>query len=189
MGFTSEVTRIPGVLLLTPTLIADERGFFFEVYKQSAFRDLGIDAPFVQENHSRSAHGTLRGLHYQRDPMAQGKLVRTIAGEIFDVAVDLREGSPTYRNWVGVRLSAADHRSLYVPPGCAHGFCVISADAEVEYLTTREYAPEHEEGVLWSDPAIGITWPIADPILSRRDQTWPLLARRATGSSTTSGRT
>jgi dTDP-4-dehydrorhamnose 3,5-epimerase len=88
-----------------------------------------------------------------------------------------------------VRLSAADHRSLYVPPGCAHGFCVISADAEVEYLTTREYAPEHEEGVLWSDPAIGITWPIADPILSRRDQTWPLLARRATGASTTSGRT
>ena len=187
MGFTAEVTRIPGVLLLTPAVIADERGLFFEVYKQSAFRDLGIDVTFVQENHSQSTRGTLRGLHFQRDPMAQGKLVRVVAGEIFDVVVDVRESSPTYGQWVGIQLVAAEHRSLYVPPGCAHGFCVVSAEAEVVYLTTREYAPEYEDGILWSDPALGITWPVEEPILSRRDQDWPPLAR-ASRASTTSGR-
>ena len=175
MPFTAELTNIPGVLIVVPAIVADDRGFFMETYKESSFRALGIDVPFVQENHSRSVRHTLRGLHYQREPAAQGKLVRAVAGAIFDVAVDLREGSPTRHRWVGVELSAADHRSLYVPPGCAHGFCVLSPEAEVVYLTTREYAPEHEGGILWSDPSLAIAWPTSEPLLSPRDQRWPLL--------------
>jgi dTDP-4-dehydrorhamnose 3,5-epimerase len=177
MPLTFEATDLPGVLLIVPKVFADDRGFLMETYKRSEFERVGLDVPMLQENHSRSTQGTLRGLHYQREPKAQGKLVRVVLGEIFDVAVDIRRGSPTFRRWVGVSLSAANRRAMYIPPGFAHGFCVTSAEAEVIYKTTEEYAPDHEEGIRWDDPAIGIAWPIAAPTLSPRDQRWPSLAQ------------
>ena len=177
MPLTFESTDIPGVLIVEPRLFADDRGFLMETYKRSEFQAAGIDVPLVQENHSRSTAGTLRGLHYQRDPKAQGKLVRVVLGEIFDVAVDIRAGSPTFGRWVGLMLSAANRKSIYVPPGFAHGFCVLSPDAEVIYKTTEEYAPQLEEGILWNDPALAIAWPIDNPTLSPRDRGWPALAR------------
>jgi dTDP-4-dehydrorhamnose 3,5-epimerase len=177
MPLTFAPTDIPGVLIVEPKVYADGRGFLMETYKRSEFLAAGIDVPLVQENHSRSTAGTLRGLHYQRDPKAQGKLVRVVVGEIFDVAVDIRDGSPTYGRWVGVTLTAANRRSLYVPAGFAHGFCVMSDEADVIYKTTEEYAPEHEHGLLWNDPALGIAWPISDPTLSPRDERWPALKR------------
>jgi dTDP-4-dehydrorhamnose 3,5-epimerase len=177
MPVSFESTDLPGVVLVVPKVFADDRGFFMETFKRSEFERAGLDLPFVQENHSRSSAGTLRGLHYQREPKAQGKLVRVVLGEIFDVAVDIRQGSPTFGRWVGVRLSAENRLSIYVPPGFAHGFCVTTAEAEVIYKTTEEYAPEHEEGIRWDDPSLGIAWPVANPTLSPRDQRWPSLAR------------
>lgn len=177
MPSTFVPTELPGVIIVEPKVYADDRGFLMETYKQSEFHAAGIDAPLVQENHSRSSQGTLRGLHYQRDPKAQGKLVRVVLGEIFDVAVDIREGSPTFGRWIAVTLSAENRRSLYVPPGFAHGFCVLSPDADVIYKTTEEYAPAHEHGIPWNDPALGIRWPIAEPTLSPRDQRWPPFGR------------
>src|SRR5262249_86901 len=132
MPFTFTQTDLPGVVLIEPRVFGDHRGFFLESYRQSDFRTAGVDATFLQENHSRSSRGTLRGLHYQRAPFGQGKLVRVILGEVFDVAVDVRQGSSTFGRWVGVSLSASNRRSLYIPPWCAHGFCVVS-DAEVIY--------------------------------------------------------
>src|SRR5262245_43122833 len=149
MPFTFTTTDLPGVLLIEPRVFGDNRGFFLESYKQSDFEHAGLDASFVQENHSRSGSGIVRGLHYQRPPFAQGKLVRAILGEIFDVAVDIRRGSPTFGKWVGVTLSAANRRSLYIPPWCAHGFCVVSEHAEVIYKTTTEYRPDYEHGIRW----------------------------------------
>jgi dTDP-4-dehydrorhamnose 3,5-epimerase len=175
MPFTFEPTSLPGVLIVTPRVFADDRGFFMETYKQSEFQAMGLTAPLVQENHSRSTRGTLRGLHYQRAPKAQGKLVRVVRGEIFDVAVDIRRGSATFGQWVGVSLSAENRRSVYVPPGFAHGFAVSSADAEIIYKTTEEYAPELEQGIRWDDPTLAIAWPVTSPILSGRDQQWPSL--------------
>lgn len=175
MPFTFVPTGIAGVVIAEPRLFIDDRGFFMETFKRSEFEAAGVDAPLVQENHSRSARGTLRGLHYQRPPKAQGKLVRVIAGEIYDVAVDIRDGSPTFGEWVGVTLSAENRRLLYVPPGCAHGFCVVSDAADVIYKTTEEYAPELEYGLAWDDPALAIPWPVATPILSARDRRWPPL--------------
>jgi dTDP-4-dehydrorhamnose 3,5-epimerase len=177
MPVSFEPTDLPGVLLVVPKVFADDRGFFMETFKRSEFERAGLDIPFVQENHSRSTAGTLRGLHYQREPRAQGKLVRVVLGEIFDVALDIRQGSPTFGRWVGVTLSAENRVSIYVPPGFAHGFCVTSAEAEVIYKTTEEYAPEYEEGIRWDDPALAITWPVTTPTLSPRDQRWPSLAR------------
>ena len=170
----SEIERLalPGVILLRPRVIGDERGFLLETYRQSELEALGIPQPFVQENHSRSVRGSLRGLHYQRGVYGQGKLVRVVAGEIFDVAVDIRPDSPTRGHWVGVVLSAENRAGLYVPPWCAHGFCVTSDYAEVIYKATAEYAPDSEDGVMWNDPALGITWPIDAPILSERDRRW-----------------
>jgi dTDP-4-dehydrorhamnose 3,5-epimerase len=173
MPFTFEPTDLPGVLLITPRVYADARGFLMETYKRSEFEAGGLDVPLVQENHSRSSQGTLRGLHYQRAPKAQGKLVRVAVGEIFDVAVDIRRESPTFGKWVGAMLSASNRVSIYIPPGFAHGFCVTSAEAEVIYKTTEEYAPELEYGIRWDDPAIGIAWPVTSPTLSERDQKWP----------------
>ena len=178
-----EPTGIPGVVLVTSKVMADERGFFREAFKRSSFRDLGIDVPVAQINHSRSARGTLRGLHFQRQPRAQGKLVQVVAGEIYDVAVDIRPESPTFLRWIGVRLTAADHRSIYVPPGCAHGFCAVSPDAEILYLATDEYAPDHEGGLRWNDPVLGIDWPVENPLVSMRDRHWPLLGDAATATS------
>lgn len=173
MPFTFEPTRIPDVVRIVPKVFADDRGFLMETYKRSEFERLTSGVPLVQENHSGSTEGTLRGLHYQREPKAQGKLVRVVVGAIFDVAVDIRESSPTFKQWVAVTLSAENRESLYVPPGFAHGFCVLSGRAEVIYKTTEEYAPELERGIPWNDPALAIVWPIANPILSPRDERWP----------------
>jgi dTDP-4-dehydrorhamnose 3,5-epimerase len=173
MPFTFAPTDLPGVVLITPRVFGDARGFFMETYKRSEFEAAGLAIPLAQENHSRSSAGTLRGLHYQREPKAQGKLVRVLSGEIYDVAVDIRRESPTFGRWLGITLSAENRQAIYVPPGFAHGFCVTSPDAEVIYLTTEEYAPELEHGIPWNDPSLNIAWPITSPILSPRDTQWP----------------
>jgi len=173
MPSTFESTALAGVIIIVPKLFGDARGFLMETFKRSEFEAAGLPVTLVQENHSLSSAGTLRGLHYQRDPKAQGKLVRVIRGEIFDVAVDIRSGSPTYSQWVGVALSDSNRKSIYIPPGFAHGFCVVSPEAEVIYKTTEEYAPDHEHGIRWDDPALGITWPVTSPNLSERDKHWP----------------
>jgi dTDP-4-dehydrorhamnose 3,5-epimerase len=162
-------TRLPGVLLIEPRVFGDSRGFFFESWNEREFERAGIRARFVQDNHSRSGKGVLRGLHYQiRQP--QGKLVRIIEGEIFDVVVDLRRSSSTFGKWEGVRLSARSKNMLWVPVGFAHGFCVLSDFAEVLYKATDFYAPEHERSIMWNDPDIGINWPLsAAPLLSPKD--------------------
>ena len=164
-------SALPDVLILEPKLFGDARGFFFESYNRRAFHDAtGLDVDFVQDNHSRSAQGVLRGLHYQIEH-AQGKLVRVVAGAVFDVAVDIRKSSPTFGRWVGVELSAANKKMVWIPPGFAHGFLVLSADAEFLYKTTDYYAPSHERTIAWNDPQIGIAWPLAGaPLLSAKDQ-------------------
>jgi dTDP-4-dehydrorhamnose 3,5-epimerase len=162
-------TRIPDVILIEPKVFADPRGFFFESFQKQRFIEAGIAFDFVQDNHSSSERGVLRGLHYQIR-QAQGKLVRVIAGEIFDVAVDIRRSSPTFGQWVGDLLSAENHRMLWVPPGFAHGFYVTSERAEVLYKATDYYAPQWERSLLWNDPALGITWPLqGTPTLSAKD--------------------
>lgn len=161
---------IPDVLLLEPKVFGDERGFFFESYNRKAFQAAtGLDVDFVQDNHSRSARNVLRGLHYQiRQP--QGKLVRVIEGEVFDVAVDIRRSSPTFGRWVGEVLSAQNKRQLWIPAGFAHGFAVLSETAEFLYKTTDYWAPEYERSIIWNDPGIGIEWPItAPPVLAAKD--------------------
>ena len=162
-------TEIPDVIIVEPDVHKDPRGFFLETYHVEKYRGGGIDALFVQDNHSRSVAGTLRGLHLQRR-RPQGKLVRVIEGQIFDVAVDVRVGSPTFGRWVGATLSADNFHQIYVPPGFAHGFCVLSPIAQVEYKCTDLYDQADEVGVAWNDPALGIAWPVTNPILSARDQ-------------------
>lgn len=169
-----EPTAIPGVIRVEPRVLRDTRGFFLESYHVQRFADAGIGARFVQDNHSYSARGTLRGLHMQRE-FAQGKLVKCIAGEIFDVAVDVRRGSPTFGRWVGETLSAENFRQLWIPPGFLHAFCVVSETAQVEYKCTELYHPEDEVGVIWNDPDLGIVWPIAAPVLSAKDAALPQL--------------
>jgi dTDP-4-dehydrorhamnose 3,5-epimerase len=173
MPFRFSKTEIDGVVLIQPEVFEDRRGFFMETYKESAFAAAGLTEPFIQENQSRSKEGTLRGLHYQIEPKAQGKLVRVISGEIYDVAVDIRQASATYGKWVAYTLSAENRSLLYIPPGCAHGFCVVSSDAEVIYKMTNEYAPDYERGIPWNDRSLNISWPIKDPIISDRDGKWP----------------
>ncbi|MDB5961514.1 MAG: rfbC [Massilia sp.] len=170
-------TSIADVVILEPTVFGDERGFFFESFNERKFRELtGVDAAFVQDNHSKSAKGVLRGLHYQLQ-QTQGKLVRVVAGAVFDVAVDIRKSSPTFGKWVGVELSSDNKRQLWVPPGFAHGFVTISENAEFLYKTTDYYAPEYERAILWNDPAIGIDWPLDEaPQLSGKDKAGKLLA-------------
>jgi dTDP-4-dehydrorhamnose 3,5-epimerase len=168
-------TELPDVLVIEPNVHVDGRGFFLETYHADRYREHGIAAPFVQDNHSRSAARTLRGLHLQLH-RPQGKLIRVIEGEIFDVAVDVRRGSPTFGRWVSVRLSAENFTQCYVPPGFAHGFCVLSPVAQVEYKCTDLYDAQSEVGVAWDDPALGIAWPVANPVLSIRDSRHPTLA-------------
>jgi len=175
MPFTFSGTDIQGVIVIDPKVILDDRGFFMETYKKTDYEKAGIPDYFVQENHSLSSKGTLRGLHYQKDPKAQGKLVRALKGEIFDVAVDIRQQSPTYGKYVTANLSETNRRMLYVPTGFAHGFCVLSEQAEVCYLTTEVYAPEQDRGIIWNDPEIGIKWPINNPVLSPKDLKHPTL--------------
>ena len=170
-------TALPEVLIIEPKVFGDQRGFFFESFNQKAFNDAtGLEAKFVQDNHSRSTKGVLRGLHYQIQ-QPQGKLVRVVRGAVFDVAVDLRKASPNFGRWVGVELSEDNHRQLWVPPGFAHGFLVTTDSADFLYKTTEYYAPEFERCVAWNDPAIGVAWPLAGnaPQLSVKDQAGVLL--------------
>lgn len=177
MPFRFHRLEIPDLILIEPVVFGDNRGFFLEFYKRSDFFKAGITEEFVQDNHSSSLRGVLRGLHFQKEPEAQGKLLRCIRGEIFDVAVDIRRDSPTFGRWVSVILSEDNKKMLYIPPGFAHGFQVISERAEVLYKTTREYSPEHESGIIWNDPDLKIDWPIKEPILSKRDREWPSLRK------------
>lgn len=171
---TFHPTALDGVLLIEPVVFRDTRGFFLETWHAGKYAAAGLDVRFVQDNHSKSQRGTLRGLHAQRrNP--QGKLVRAVEGEIFDVAVDVRRGSPTFGKWVGEVLTAENFRQLYVPPGFVHGFCVLSETAQVEYKCTALYDPADELAVVWDDPEIAIVWPIAEPLLSAKDRTAPRL--------------
>jgi dTDP-4-dehydrorhamnose 3,5-epimerase len=175
MPFRFARTAIPEVIVIDPPVFSDHRGFFMETYKRSEFAANGIFETFVQSNNSKSSKGILRGLHYQKHPKAQAKLVRALSGEIYDVVVDLRHGGPTYGKWIAQILSPENKKMLYVPTGFAHGFYVISAEAEVQYMATEEYAPDHETGIIWNDPDLSIDWPITDPELSTRDRAWPRL--------------
>lgn len=174
-------TQIPAVKIIEPAVFGDARGFFFESFNQSKFNQaVGYDVEFVQDNHSRSAKGVLRGLHYQLPPHPQGKLVRCVVGEVFDVAVDIRKSSPTFGQWVGVHLSAENKRQLWIPPGFAHGFLTLSEHAEFLYKTTDYWAKECEQAIIWNDPSIGIQWPEFDgqPLLSDKDQQAPKLSEQ-----------
>jgi dTDP-4-dehydrorhamnose 3,5-epimerase len=166
--------ELPEVLIIEPDVYSDARGFFLETYHAERYRAHGIEGPFVQDNHSRSVAGTLRGLHLQVG-RPQGKLVRVISGAIYDVGVDVRRGSPTFGQWVGITLSAENFRQCYIPGGFAHGFCVLSPVAEIEYKCTDLYEPASEVGIAWDDPALAIAWPIASPLLSERDRRHPTL--------------
>jgi dTDP-4-dehydrorhamnose 3,5-epimerase len=168
-------TRLNGVVLIEPDVYGDPRGFFLEYFNQPRFRADGLDLSCQQLNHSHSARGVLRGLHYQL-LQPQGKLVQVISGEVFDVAVDIRTGSPSFGQWVGEVLSADNHRQLYIPPGFAHGFCVLSDTADFLYLCTDVYRHDDQHGVAWNDPALNIDWPGGPFSLSDQDQAWPLLA-------------
>lgn len=178
MPFTFTPTRLSGVMLIEPQAFGDARGFFLESYKQSDFVAAGIEASFVQDNHSKSSAGVLRGLHYQLPPKAQAKLVRCTHGRILDVAVDIRQASPTFGQWVAEELSEENRRMLYIPEGFAHGFLVLSDSAELLYKTSNEFAPELDRGLLWNDPALGIEWQglTAPPLVSEKDARQPLLA-------------
>ena len=161
--------ELAGLLLLKPKVFSDERGFFLESYHEPRYRAAGIDVSFAQDNHSRSRQGTLRGLHYQSTP-GQAKLVRVSSGRIFDVSVDIRPGSPTFGRWHGVYLDSEQHHQIYIPVGFAHGFCVTSESAEVQYKCSNPYDAATESTISWNDPEIGVKWPAVDPILSARDQ-------------------
>lgn len=169
-------TKLEGLYIIEPTIHEDNRGFFMESYSNITFSKMGFDSIFIQDNHSLSvSSGTLRGLHYQLNPKAQTKLVRVLSGAIYDVVVDIRKNSSTFGNWVGVLLSEENKRQLIVPKGFAHGFCTIVPNTQVLYKVDEYYSPEHDKGILWSDPAIGIEWPISRPLLSSKDQQLPLL--------------
>ena len=173
MPFKFKKLKIPDVILIEPIVFADERGFFIETFKTSDFKANNISYEFVQDNHSKSRKGVLRGLHYQLKPMEQGKLVRCIKGKIWDVAVDIRKGSPWYGKWVGVELSEENKLMLWIPPGFAHGFVALE-DAEVIYKCTKEYAPQYERGIIWNDPELAIHWPIKNPILLSKMQIYQI---------------
>lgn len=173
MGVRRLPTRIPDLVLIEPDAHGDERGFFVETFRESWLDELGLGVSFVQQNHSRSVGPVLRGIHMQR---GQAKLVRCARGRIWDVAVDLRPDSPTYKGWEGYELDDRSHRQLFIPDGFGHGFCVLGDDADVAYSLSSYYDPELESGVAWDDPEIGIEWPLADPVLSERDRSAPRLA-------------
>jgi dTDP-4-dehydrorhamnose 3,5-epimerase len=176
MPFSCKRLELAEVIMLEAEAFGDSRGFFSESYKRSAFEKCGIAQVFVQDNQSRSTRGVLRGLHYQKKPAAQAKLVSVVRGEIFDVAVDIRRGSPHYGRWVGAVLSDRNHRLLFVPEGFAHGFLTLSDEADVIYKVTSEYSADHDRGILWNDPALRIDWPIQIPVLSSKDACLPRLA-------------
>lgn len=169
-------TELPGVLIIEPDVFGDTRGFFMETWREERYREAGIKGPFVQDNLSFSAtKGVLRGLHFQ-NPHGQGKLVSVVAGEVYDVAVDIRRGSPTFGKWTAATLSGDNHRQFWIPPGFAHGFCVMSEFAYFMYKCTDVYHAKTEGGILWNDPAIGIAWPLKEVVLSDKDKVYPVLA-------------
>ena len=171
----SKRLKIPDVIIITLKAFGDERGFFMESYKESEFKANGITFDFKQDNHSKSSKNVLRGLHYQLEPYAQGKLVKVVTGRIFDVAVDIRKGSPTFGKWVSAELSEENKQMLWIPPGFAHGFLSLEDNTNVLYKSTNEYNKESERGILWNDPEIGIKWPVSNPILSEKDRKHPHL--------------
>ncbi len=175
MPFKFRKLELPEVILVESQAFPDERGLFMEFFKESVFKTNGINTPFVQDNYSHSIKGVLRGLHYQKVPKAQAKLVMVTRGKIFDVAVDMRKGSPTYGEWVSEILSDENHRLLYVPEGFAHGFCVLSDKADVLYKVNSEYSQEHERGILWNDSELSIKWPVNKPIMVKKDLQLPIL--------------
>lgn len=179
MGYFNFInTPIEGLVIIEPKLFGDHRGYFFEAYNYEDFMNAGLDMTFVQDNQSKSSKGVLRGLHFQTE-QPQGKLVRVISGEVFDVAVDLRKGSPTYKQWYGLVLSAENKKQFYIPPGFAHGFLVLSDDAEFTYKCTDYYHPEFESGIIWNDPDIGIEWPVqslSEILLSEKDKALKTIA-------------
>jgi len=168
-------TSLEGVLLIEPNVFEDQRGFFLETYHQRKYQEAGISQPFVQDNHSHSVRGVLRGLHYQLQH-PQGKLIWVAQGAIFDVAVDIRQGSPTFGQWLGIHLTSENHRQIFIPEGFAHGFCVLSEQADVIYKCTALYAPDDEYGLRWDDPKLAIRWPVQKPILSAKDAQLPTLS-------------
>lgn len=175
MPFIFKKLEIPGVILIEPKIFKDNRGYFMETYKYSDFAKAGIKENFIQDNCSSSVRRVLRGLHYQKNPNAQGKLVQCLKGRIFDVAVDIRKGSETFKKWIGLELSDENNYMLYIPPAFAHGFIVLSETADVIYKCTKEYSPEDDRGIIWNDPEIGIIWPLHNPILSEKDARHPRL--------------
>jgi len=175
MPFEFENLNIPGVFLIKPRIFRDDRGFFLETYKKEDLKKVGIDSEFVQDNYSRSEYAVLRGMHFQREPHAQAKIVQCIRGAIYDVAVDLRRDSPTFGKYASYILSEDNRYQLYVPRGYAHGFLVLSDIAEVMYKVDNPYSPECEGGLIWNDQDVNIPWPVEDPILAERDQSWPPL--------------
>ena len=176
MPFEFEKTQLPDVILVKPKIFGDARGFFMETYKKTEFAKNGIDIEFVQDNHSKSTKGVLRGLHYQKEPKAQAKLVRCPYGKVFDVAVDIRKNSPYFGKWTGAILSAENKHMLYIPEGFAHGFVVLSDEAELFYKASNEYSPENDRGIKWNDPDINIDWGIDfKPLVSEKDDRQPLL--------------
>ena len=170
MTFRFQRLDISDVISIEPQPFSDNRGFFFESFKESEFTLNGIDKKFVQDNYSHSTYGVLRGLHYQKNPKVQAKLVMVLRGKVFDVAVDIRKNSPTFGKWVGEILSDENHKLIYIPEGFAHGFCVLSDCADVLYKVSNEYSPKHEKGIIWNDPKINISWPIKNPIISNKDE-------------------
>ena len=175
MKFKFKKLSIPDVIIITPEVFSDDRGFFTETYKKSAFEKAGIKENFTQDNYASSQKNVLRGLHYQIPPTEQAKLVRCIRGEVFDVAVDIRKDSTSFGEWVGVRLSEENKKMIFIPAGFAHGYLVLSEEAEISYKVSREYSKEHERGILWEDPTLKIAWPLSgEPILSEKDKKLPL---------------
>ena len=172
MPFEFKKMQIPDVILIKPKIFEDERGFFMETYKKEDFEKAGIKGNFIQDNHSKSKYGVLRGLHFQKEPYAQAKIVRCIRGIIYDVAVDIRKNSPYFGKYVGVILSEFNKYQLYIPKGFAHGFVVLSNEAEVTYKVDNVYAPDYESGLIWDDPSINIEWPIDEPVISEKDKKW-----------------
>ena len=183
MGFRFTALDLPEVVLIEPDTYPDERGFFRETYRRAAFADGPVQVDAVQVNCSRSHRGVLRGLHYQREPAGVGKLVSVLAGRVYDVAADVRPGSPTFGRWVGAELSADDGRMLSVPRGFAHGFCALADETVVMYVMTGEFSPAHDTGVRWDDPDLAIDWPVTDPVLSQKDRGLPLLSEIQAGVS------
>ena len=177
MGFIFKKLSLPDVILIEPKVHYDYRGYFFEEFKKSEYISNGVSDSFIQENISHSKRGVIRGMHYQKNPKAQSKLVSVINGEIFDVALDIRKNSPTFGKWVGEILSNNNHRSIFIPEGFAHGFCVISEEADVIYKVNKEYSPNDERGIIWNDPSINISWPTQSPIISKKDEELPLFKK------------